>query len=264
MPLTQLQRQILEIIGPVRTPESYLAGGTVLHFSPNSTRYSRDLDLFHDALEGVATAFAQDSQLLEANGFELKTVITQPGFIRSIVSLENEATQIDWARDSAWRFMPVSRAELGGYVLHDIDAATNKLLALAGREEARDFVDILYVIDNMLPLGPLIWAAVAKDPGYSPSSLLEQVRRRGKYRPEDFARLDLVGAFDLLGAKTRWHAALEGAVTFIDSRPMEEAGCLYYQLSGERFVMPLPGLPLEEQGVILHYGRAGGILPRPV
>ncbi len=263
MPLTQLQHQILGIIGPVRTPESYLAGGTVLHFSPNSTRYSRDLGLFHDALEGVATAFAQDSELLEANGFDLRTVITQPGFIRSIVSRGDDATQIDWARDSAWRFMPVSRSQLGGYVLHDIDVAINKLLALAGREEARDFVDILYVNENILALGPLIWAAVAKDPGYSPSSLLEQIRRRGRYRPEDFARLDLVRPFDLPAAKTQWQAALAGAAEFLDSRPMGEAGCLYYRTSDERFVTPLPGA-LGDQGVIPHYGRAGGILPRPV
>ncbi|MBO6575576.1 MAG: hypothetical protein JJ896_11285 [Rhodothermales bacterium] len=213
-------------------------------------------------MEHVAEAFAEDSELLTGNGFTLKIVITQPGFIRSIVSRADKATQIDWARDSAWRFMPVSKSELGGYVLHDIDVATNKVLALAGREEARDFVDILYVMENILALGPLIWAAVAKDPGYSPHSLLEQLRRRGRYRPEDFERLDLVKPFDLSSAKGRWSDALDTALDFLDSRPMDEAGCLYYRESDGRFVSPTSG-PLAAQGVVTHFGRVGGILPRP-
>jgi hypothetical protein len=261
VPITRLQHEILAVIGPVRTPESYLAGGTVLHFSPTSTRYSRDLDLFHDALEGVAIAFAQDAKLLTAEGFGLETVISQPGFIRSIVSRGGDSTQIDWARDSAWRFMPVTKSDLGGYVLHDIDAATNKILALAGREEARDFVDILYVIDNILALGPLVWAAIAKDPGYSPLSLLEQIRRRGRNRPEDFARLDLVRPIDLVEAKRRWLEALAIAADFVDSRPMGEAGCLYYRESEDRFVRPAAG-DLGKQGIVTHFGRAGGVLPR--
>jgi hypothetical protein len=39
--------------------------------------------------------------------------------------------------------MPTLRSEVVGYVLHPIDLAINKLLALAGRDEPRDFLDIL-------------------------------------------------------------------------------------------------------------------------
>jgi hypothetical protein len=55
---------------------------------------------------------------------------------------------------------------------------------------------------------------------------------------------------------------MAGAAEFLDSRPMNEAGCLYYRASGNRFVTPLPGA-LRDQGLVTHYGRAGGILPRP-
>lgn len=263
MPLTELQGRILSILGPVRTPESYVAGGTVVHFSPNSTRYSRDLDLFHDALEAVATAYSEDSRLLIEAGFHVETIITQPGFIRAIIRDGSGATQIDWARDSAWRFMPVQAHPAAGYVLHDIDVATNKVLALAGRNEPRDFVDVLYLVDHVLPLGPLVWASAAKDPGYTPLSLLEQIRRRGRYRSEDFERLDLVRPLDLESAKREWLSALAEAEAFIESRPMEEAGCLYWHAASQHFVAPSPGVPLENQGIVLHFGRAGGVLPRP-
>lgn len=262
MPLTELQSAILRVIGPVRTPESYLAGGTVLHFSPNSTRYSRDLDLFHDALEQVAVSFEQDRHLLGRAGFEMEVSISQPGFIRAIVSRDDQSTQIDWARDSAWRFMPVMKSSLGGYVLHEIDVATNKVLALAGREEPRDYVDILYVMERILTLGPLVWAATAKDPGYSPLSLLEQLRRRGRYRREETDRLDLARPFDPVASKAVWLDSLDAAEAFIRSRPPAEAGCLYYRTSDEHFVEPEPG-PLDEQHILTHYGRVGGILPRP-
>lgn len=45
---------------------------------------------------------------------------------------------LDYFHDSAWRFMPAEWREDVGYTLHPIDLAINKLLALAGRDEARD------------------------------------------------------------------------------------------------------------------------------
>ncbi|MGD2071219.1 MAG: nucleotidyl transferase AbiEii/AbiGii toxin family protein [Gemmatimonadota bacterium] len=263
MPLTEFQRRVLGVVAPARTPDSYLAGGTALHFSPSSTRFSHDLDLFHDAIERVAEAFEQDSALLQAEGYELEVVLSQPGFIRAVVRRGERATQIDWARDSAWRFMPVVKDELGGYLLHPVDLATNKVLVLAGRDEPRDFVDVLYVMDHILPLGAVVWAAVAKDPGFNPLSLLEHLRRRGRYRPEDVARLDTVEPFDLPSAKERWLGALDRAETFVRSRPSDEVGCLYYSLERGRFEAPSPHRPLDQQGLVPHYGRLGGVLPRP-
>jgi len=260
MPLTPLQSDILAIIGRNRTPENYIAGGSVLHFEPNSTRYSRDLDIFHDALETVAPSFKNDRAQLEGEGFAVEVIISQPGFIRALVNRESESTQIDWARDSAWRFMPAIQHEKGGYVLHGVDIATNKILAAASRSEARDFVDVLFILEKILPLGPLVWASVAKDPGFTPMSLLEHLKRQGRYRPEEIQRLDLVGPFDMVEAKETWLGALEEVESFINSRPPSEIGCLYWHPSKAQFVSP------EAEGdehVIPHYGRAGGILPQP-
>lgn len=245
MPLTDFQRAVLAATARNRSPKSYLA------------------DLFHDAEARVAEAFAADTEVLRDAGYEVETVLSQPGFIRAVVSRDGASTQIDWAHDSAWRFMPLVQDPLGGYLLHPVDLATNKALALAGRDEPRDFVDILFVIDTILPLGPLVWAAVAKDPGYNPMSLLEQLRRRGKVRPEEIARLDLSRPFEPEAAKERWRGSLEQAERFIGSRPPGEAGCLYWSPDRGRFVAPNRDVSLEEQGLQIHYGRMGGVLPRP-
>jgi len=264
VPLTGFQRNLLALLARNRSPDSYLAGGAALHFSPNSTRYSDDLDFFHDSAERVASAFAEDSAALDNAGYSLDVGISQPGFIRATVRRGNEATRVDWAHESAWRFLPPVRDDLGGYLLHEIDIAINKTLALAGRDESRDFLDTLYVHKNVLPLAGLVWAAVGKDPGFTPLSLLELLKRRGRNRPEEMARLQLATPFDPVASKETWLTALRDADMFARSRPTEETGCLYYSESEQAFVLPRSDASLKAQGISVHFGAPGGILPRVV
>lgn len=156
--------------------------------------------------------------------------------------------------------MPAVRHPVAGYVLHPIDLAINKLLALAGRDEARDFLDILDLDRRTLPLGASCWAAAGKDPGFTPFGLLEILRRRGRYHEQDFARLRLTGPVDLHDLKRRWLAALESADAFVRGRPAEEAGCLYYSRRTGQFVAPSPS----DADVVPHFGRPGGVLPRVI
>lgn len=262
MPLTDFQRQVLALLARTRPADGYLAGGAALHSAPGSFRYSQDIDFFHDSVARVATAFAHDKAVLEKAGHGLQVLLSQPGFIRALVVGDDQKTLIDWAHDSAWRFMPTVQDEMGGYVLHEVDLAINKVLALAGRDEARDFVDTLYAHGRILPLGGMVWAAVAKDPGFTPVSLLEQLKRRGRQRPEDIDRLDLAVPFDLVEAKVAWLTALADAEAFVRSRPAEEVGCLYYS-SRCGFTVPSPDLSLADQGLVVHFGQSGGVLPRP-
>jgi len=264
VPLTDVQRTILGLLAQNRAPDSYLAGGAALHFSPNSARYSDDLDFFHDSVQRVASAFSEDTTLLERAGYALHVEISQPGFIRAVVSRDDESTRIDWAHDSTWRFMPPVRDTQGGFVLHDIDLAINKTLALVGRDEPRDFIDVLFVHERVLPLSALTWAAVGKDPGFTPLSLVEFLKRKGRYRPEDMARLNLAVPFDPVASKALWLDALADAEAFARSGPDEEVGCLYYSPERESFTAPDRGTDLARQGLIPHFGAPGGVLPRVV
>ncbi|MYG81249.1 MAG: nucleotidyl transferase AbiEii/AbiGii toxin family protein [Gemmatimonadetes bacterium] len=263
VPLTDLQRELLALLASSRASDRYLAGGTALHLSSTSHRFSEDLDFFHDSAEAVAESFARDSAMLEAAGYRVQVRLSQPGFIRAQVEADDlETTRVDWAHDSAWRFMPLVRLDDGGLVLHDVDLAINKVLTLAGRDEPRDLVDILHSHEHILPLGALIWAAVAKDPGFNPASLLDQLKRRGCYRPEEFDELVLAAPLDPVELKAAWRTALAAAAEFIRERPCDEAGCLYYSPCLDRFVAPSAEASLREPGLVPHFGQSGGILPR--
>ena len=257
MPLTEFQTRIARELAANRTPDSYLAGGAAIHLEPNTKRYSNDLDYFQDSVERVAEAFAKDSKHLQQVHCDVSVDMQQPGYIRAVVRQGDNATKVEWAHDSAWRFLPTIADDTVGYRLHPVDLAINKLLALVGRDEPRDFLDVLYVHDHVLPLGAMCWAATGKDPGYTPHSLLEMLRRRGKYRAEDFSRLHLVQAVDLPALKQSWLRALEAAETFLSSRPPNEVGCLYYDLETHSFVQPSE----QTVNIVPHYGRPGGVLP---
>ncbi len=264
MPLTPFQYKLAQLLASNRTEASHLAGGAALHFQPNSIRYSEDLDYFHDSEAQVFESFSKDRRLLEDKGYTCELELSQPGYIRCIIKKGQGATKVEWARDSSWRFMPVQAHKELGYVLHPIDLAINKVLALAGRDEPRDYLDVLHVHETTLPLGALCWAACGKDPGYNPKSLMELLKRRGKYRPEDFKRLHLTVEYrqilDVQELKAKWLQALSDAEDFIQTAPFAEVGCLYYSLIEKKFIQPK--IPINPKETLLHYGRLGGVLPQ--
>jgi hypothetical protein len=257
VPLTDYQASLARLLSGNRRFDSYLAGGAAILIEPNTMRFSRDLDYFHDSEARVAEAFALDSNLLATSGYSIEVDLNQPGYIRAIVRKGGEATKVEWARDSAWRFMPTVRDERVGFLLHPADLAVNKVLALAGRDEPRDVLDALHLHRRVLGLGALCWAACGKDPGFTPLSLLELLRRRGKVRSEDLARLDLAAPVDLHALKQSWLEALDSVEPFVASRPAEEIGCLYHSASKRAFVDPR-----EVTDAGPHFGRPGGVLPR--
>ena len=258
MPLSKIQKDVLLLLSDNRSEESHLAGATGIHLNARSPRKSIDLDIFHDAEEAVAKAFEDDRVCLEAAGYTLETKISQPGFIRALItSSDNVSLLIDWAHDSAWRFMPPINIAGVGYVLHPVDLAVNKILALAGRSEPRDFVDVIYLHENYISLVALVWAASGKDGGMNPDMLLDLLKRKSGYRQEDIDRLNMDVSFDLAGKEALFRAALLEAEQWIRSRPPDELGCLYRKPGTLNFFMP------KEQDVAeVHYCSKGGVIPR--
>ncbi|MHC5039671.1 MAG: nucleotidyl transferase AbiEii/AbiGii toxin family protein [Planctomycetota bacterium] len=261
MPLTDFQKALARLLSVNRAPDSYLAGGAALHIEPNSRRYSKDLDFFQDSEERVDQAFKEDHELLSASGYGVEVDLRIPGTVRAMVHKGSESTRVEWAHDSAWRFLPVLQDPDCGYRLHPIDVAVNKVLALVGRDEPRDLLDTIDVHGRVLPLGALCWAAAGKDPGYTPDKLLDLLQRRGKARPEDLARLHLAVPVDLQTLKTSWRSALDQAQAFLRTRPLEEIGCLYWSKSRSTFVQPGPE---DARDAVPHFGRPGGVLPAVV
>jgi hypothetical protein len=208
-----------------RNPESYVAGATVLN--QEGPRISSDIDIFHDREEAVAQAAAADAVVLAAQGYQVQWIRREPGVHVATVERDDEATRLEWARDSDFRFFPVIRDELFGYRLHVADIATNKALAAAGRREPRDVLDLLYIHERHLPLGAVIWAAVAKDPGYSPESLIGEIRRNARYRADDYTDLALTAPVDAGDVARRLRKALDEAESFVRAIPAGKEGLLF-------------------------------------
>ncbi len=150
MPLSDIRARVLRTLAANRSPESCLAGGAVLHRGARTPRYSRDLDFFHDVADSVAHSAEQDAATLRAAGYKLEWHLRTGAFRRAVVTGRGYVLKIEWAQDSAVRFFPVREDEVCGYRLHGADAAVNTLLALAGRDEVRDFVDALYQHEPLL------------------------------------------------------------------------------------------------------------------
>ena len=186
MPLTPFQAEVMAVIAANRRPESHLAGGVVLNRDDHSPRFSDDFDIFHDPEESVSRSADTDVTSLLAAGYEVSWEMREQGFRRATISRDGGTFRLDWAVDSAFRFFPIQRDPLFGYCLHKADLATNKALALAGRVEARDYIDILHLDETYLELGAIVWAACGKDDGFTPATMLDHMARHTRHRQEDF------------------------------------------------------------------------------
>lgn len=225
MPLFKIQQEILSLLAAHRNPESYVAGATAIN--QDGPRFSGDIDIFHDREEAVARAAEADIAVLTANGFTVQWLRREPGMHAAVVQRNDESTKLEWVRDSDFRFFPTLKDVLFGYRLHMFDLATNKVLAAAGRREPRDVLDLIFIHDRHIPLGAVIWAAVAKDPGYAPESLITEIRRNARYRADDYADLDLIEAVDAGAVARRLREILDEAEAFVRAMPPGKEGLAF-------------------------------------
>lgn len=238
MALTSFQRRICRVLAErrKRSGESYVAGGVALNQLLGGTRLSRAIDLFHDTEEALASTWAIDRAALESAGHGVRPLRELRSFVEAEVTAGSERVLVQWARESAFRFFPLIEDEELGLVLHPFDLATNKTLALVGRLEVRDWVDLIVAIERLVPLGYLAWAACGKDPAFSPASILAHAARSSRYSKAEVQALEFEGdPPDAAELARRWHAALDEARTVIDLLPAEEAGKCVLARSGELY-----------------------------
>jgi hypothetical protein len=259
MPLTPFQREVALLLASHRNPESHVAGGAVINRLDNSPRFSADLDLFHDVANRVRNSAEADAAILGAHGFLVEWLLQQPALYRARVSRGAEQLKLDWCLDSAFRFFPVQPDPVFGYCLHQADLATNKALALAGRSEIRDFLDILYLHEHYASLGALCWAACGKDQGFTPWSLLDMAKRHSKFREAELASENLAQPVNLQTLKQSWLAAAADAEALFARLPVAEVGCLYLGQEGS----PVTPDPESEAfpTLVRHFGSVRGAWP---
>ncbi len=269
MALTKFQRTVCHLISRNRKEggESYVAGGVALNLATGSNRLSHDIDLFHDSQEALDATWISDRALLESNGLTVEPLRERPYFVEAEISSAEGSVLMQWAQDSAYRFFPLVEHDELGLALHPFDLATNKVLALVGRLEVRDWVDLISCNDSIQLLGYLAWAACGKDPGFSPAMIVEQAGRSGRYSEEEVQSLSFEGsppvAADL---SQKWHAMLSAAAEIIDLLPPDDVGKCVLDKEQKLFAGDVSELQraLGHEAILFHSGSIRGALPRVI
>lgn len=142
-----------------------LAGGYAVQAHGFLNRRSEDVDLFTSARGGFDSAVRAALTAYRNAGMKADITHENPGFARLLITDES-GTSVKVELGVDWRAHPPVRLEIGP-VLHQDDAVGNKVAALYGRAEVRDFVDIdailrsgRYTVDDLSRL------AAAADPGF--------------------------------------------------------------------------------------------------
>jgi len=265
--LTAFQRDVVRAVAADRrrSGRGYLAGGAALNVLIAAPRLSDDVDVFHDTADAVSATFAVDCGALQASGFAVTVRRRWPTFIEADIEKAGERTRLQWAYDSAFRFFPLIEHDELGLTLHPFDLATNKVLALVGRAEPRDWVDVIECDSRIQPFGYLVWAASGKDPGLSPGFILAEAARTGRYTEPELAPLAFEGVRPSAAhLSMRWRALLSDARELTATLPAAHVGTCVCEPSGALMRADSGRLreALDRNDVLFHPGRLYGAWPR--
>jgi hypothetical protein len=172
--LSRLQERVATIIAGLDEAEGFaLAGGAALIVRGDVDRRTRDLDFFGPSAVAVDSLVPAAEQALLAEGLHVERVLDHPGFARLLVHDDHDRTEVDLGSDA--RLFPAEEGP-GFPLLSGEELATDKLLALFGRAEARDFVDLL-AVEGRYGLDRLFDLAAEKDRGFDANVFAEMLTR---------------------------------------------------------------------------------------
>lgn len=150
-----------------------LAGGYAVQAHGFLNRLSSDIDLF--ATASAESDFAQAVNAVIAayrrEGLGVEIELHSASFARLDVISTTESAKIELGLD--WRKNEPIRLAVGP-VLHPDDAVANKVCALFGRAEVRDYIDVdAIVASGRYTAGELLDLAADHDPGFDRSRFAE-------------------------------------------------------------------------------------------
>ncbi|SEG72462.1 Nucleotidyl transferase AbiEii toxin, Type IV TA system [Thermomonospora echinospora] len=146
-----------------------LAGGYAIQAHGFLDRISEDVDLFtvNEARDQFGEAVAAATAAYRSAGFDVEVPLSNDGFARLLITTpDGHSVKVELGID--WRAHPPVGLSVGP-VLHPDDAVGNKVAALYGRAEVRDFVDVDAVLrSGRYSTGDLLRLAATADPGFEP------------------------------------------------------------------------------------------------
>lgn len=168
--LTPLQRRILAVVAG-RLDGVFLSGGSALGPFHLGHRRSVDLDLFTRERGAYDTRVRELLRLMDDEKLAVTAGHAGPGFHRFVVTDGTETVPVDVVLDTTPAVGPTLVVE-GGLAIDSLtDIAANKLAAVLGRAELRDYVDLYFLEQAGIDLVALLPAARQKDGGLDAATL---------------------------------------------------------------------------------------------
>jgi hypothetical protein len=200
--LSPLQEEVAAIIASLAEAEDFaLAGGAALIMREQVERRTRDLDFFGLSAAAVDRLVPVAEHALARAGFDVERVVSGVGFARLVVQGFGERTEVDLAADA--RLFPAEVGPAGILLLASEELAVDKVLAVFGRAEARDFVDLM-AVEGQFDLDRLFRLAAEKDRGFDLTVFAEMVNRVSRLGRAEFP-IDDPTYEKLKQTVRRWH-----------------------------------------------------------
>ena len=198
--LGPLQERVAEIVAGLHEAEGFaLAGGAALIARGDVRRQTPGLDFVGLTGEAVDRLAPSVRRALSAEGLRVGHAQVNPGFVRFIVSDGDERTEVVLAADA--RLFPAEPGRIAPTLAGE-ELAVDKVLAVFGRAEGRDFVDLM-ALEPRYGLDRLCKLAAEKDPDFEPVQRGELVVRFDRLRRDEFD-LDDAEFERLRGEVARW------------------------------------------------------------
>ncbi len=176
--LSELQHDFLKVFFSSPIGESFfLTGGTALAEYYLQHRYSEDLDLFTIDDEAFGLARQEIRRLAAEMRVSVSSILSTPTFQRyELIRSGAEPVRLDLVRDVDIQFG--QQQSFGGVIVDSLEnIGANKVDAIFGRTESKDFVDLYFMLQSGQDLPTLIDDAKQKDSGLSEFWLAGMLRQ---------------------------------------------------------------------------------------
>ncbi len=163
--LTSFQKDFLTHFSKSSLNETFfLTGGTTLSAFFLQHRLSEDLDFFTEVPEQIPQVLPALEEITARLGARIEVRRQFRTFLEVFVhGQDKEVIKCDFAQDSPCRLQPkIHQREYDIYTDNSLDISCNKLSALFDRSEAKDFVDIFFIVKELFPFAELLEHAKQK------------------------------------------------------------------------------------------------------
>ncbi len=145
--LYYLQTKVLQLFNTING-QFYLTGGTALGRFYLNHRFSADLDFFVNNCPEFKKAVEPYEYAIRTNfSLQKEGSLVTDEFVRFLILLDNETLKIEFVNDVTYRYKPPIPNKI--FLVDNIrNILSNKLTCIVGRDEPKDFFDIISLALN--------------------------------------------------------------------------------------------------------------------